>query len=177
MRPADAIKTCLAKSFAWKGRASRSEYWWFLPVGLALPAVCYGVLAYAAPDMLTATRLAVSALALAPLAAVTVRRLNDAGADGRDIEAPAGALVLVLVGLVVISKLAAWAGPVAETLDGPAVFGFAILIGVMLLVVVIPFVVIFLFGLMSGATLFGTMLLPSQPGSNKHGPNPNEVTQ
>ena len=37
MRPAEAIPICLVKSFQWKGRASRSEYWWFLPVGIALP--------------------------------------------------------------------------------------------------------------------------------------------
>ncbi|WP_342076667.1 DUF805 domain-containing protein [Yoonia sp. SS1-5] len=29
MGPADAIKTCLAKSFQFKGRASRSEFWWY----------------------------------------------------------------------------------------------------------------------------------------------------
>ena len=29
MGPLDAIKTCLAKSFQFKGRASRAEFWWF----------------------------------------------------------------------------------------------------------------------------------------------------
>lgn len=175
MRPADAIKTCLANSFAWKGRATRSEYWWFLPVGLVLPVVLFGILTLAAPDMLGAARVAVSALALAPLAAVTARRLNDAGEDARDIEPPAAALVLVLVGSVTIAKFFALVGPAVETMDGPAGFGVAILIFAFLLVVCLPVGVIFIFGLMSGATLFGTMLLPSKSANDTHGPNPYEV--
>jgi len=34
MKPAQAIKTCLAKSFQFKGRVTRSEFWWFAPIGL-----------------------------------------------------------------------------------------------------------------------------------------------
>ncbi len=38
MGPLDAIKTCLAKSFQFKGRASRSEFWW--------PFAVFAVLAF-----------------------------------------------------------------------------------------------------------------------------------
>lgn len=41
MGPLDAIKTCLAKSFQFKGRASRSEFWWFtltLAIAFAAPS-------------------------------------------------------------------------------------------------------------------------------------------
>ena len=29
MRPIQALRSCMSKSFRWSGRASRSEFWWF----------------------------------------------------------------------------------------------------------------------------------------------------
>ncbi len=76
MGPAQAIRTCYAKSLQSSGRASRSEDWWFLPVGLALPATVISVLRFARPEsglseMLLASGIALFALAVFLLGAVT----------------------------------------------------------------------------------------------------------
>jgi uncharacterized membrane protein YhaH (DUF805 family) len=44
MGPIDAIKTGFAKSFHFKGRSSRSEFWWFAAAIIALVALCGTVL-------------------------------------------------------------------------------------------------------------------------------------
>jgi len=74
----EAIKTCLSKYVAFKGRARRSEYWWFYLfyvviylAGLAIDiAVGNGVPIFAYIAM---------ASLLLPMIAVTVRRLHDTG--------------------------------------------------------------------------------------------------
>lgn len=70
----DAIKTCFAKYADFKGRALRSEYWWFwlftVLVGLALSAVSEAVAGI--------FYLAV----LLPSLAAAVRRLHDTGRTG-----------------------------------------------------------------------------------------------
>ena len=78
MSPIDAIKSCIAGSLSFEGRASRSEFWWF-------------VLFYSIVDM--GLRMAVMAaeipmlgmviLLLIPAAlSVSARRLHDHGKSG-----------------------------------------------------------------------------------------------
>ena len=71
MGPLDAIKTGFAKSFDFKGRASRSEFWWFyLSTALVLNLI---------PNDQTAVLLLVYVVFLVPRHAVAVRRMRDQG--------------------------------------------------------------------------------------------------
>lgn len=74
----DSIKTCFSKYADFKGRASRSEYWWFM---------LFYVIVYVALMVLAATLetplLAVAILALfIPILAVSARRLHDTDRSG-----------------------------------------------------------------------------------------------
>ena len=67
----DSVKTCLNKYVDFKGRASRSEFWWFILFLTVLNLVC-GALS----DKLQGL---VALLLLLPYLAVAVRRLHDIG--------------------------------------------------------------------------------------------------
>jgi uncharacterized membrane protein YhaH (DUF805 family) len=70
----DAVSTCLKKYSDFKGRATRSEYWWFaLFFGVVL-AVTSMVHEYAMPIALLGL--------LLPVIAVTTRRLHDTDHSG-----------------------------------------------------------------------------------------------
>ena len=75
MDPVTAVKTCFKKYFDFKGRARRSEFWWFVLFvivvstilsyfGLLLPGICYVSLAF-------------SIAVLIPELAALSRRLHD----------------------------------------------------------------------------------------------------
>lgn len=80
----EAIKTCLRKYFTLSGRASRSEYWWFVLflvlVGVAsavIDSLAFGFSENAGP-VETITNFAL----LAPQITASVRRLHDTGRPG-----------------------------------------------------------------------------------------------
>lgn len=63
-----AIKTCFTKYFDFKGRARRSEYWWFVLLNVIIG--CIPVIGW------------ISILLIIPGLAVAVRRLHDIGRSG-----------------------------------------------------------------------------------------------
>lgn len=67
----ESIKTCLSKYADFNGRASRSEYWWFMLFSLLISAAGEGINE-------TAGGLVALALLL-PHLAVAVRRFHDLG--------------------------------------------------------------------------------------------------
>jgi uncharacterized membrane protein YhaH (DUF805 family) len=76
---AESIRTCLTKYVDFKGRASRSEYWWFV-LFIFLAYVGIGVVASVAKA--PALILVVPFVLLLPQLAVGVRRLHDTGKSG-----------------------------------------------------------------------------------------------
>lgn len=70
----EAIKTCLAKYADFKGRASRSEFWWFALFQVVV-SIVLGFISYSLQG------LAGLALLL-PALAVGTRRLHDIGKSG-----------------------------------------------------------------------------------------------
>ncbi|MDE7180474.1 MAG: DUF805 domain-containing protein [Muribaculaceae bacterium] len=77
-----SVQTCFNKYAAFSGRASRSEYWWFI----LFTAVVYGVL-YGFASMLDSTFLSIIAYlfylaVIVPSLAVAVRRMHDIGKGG-----------------------------------------------------------------------------------------------
>ena len=75
----EAIESAFKKYFVWKGRASRSEFWWFYLFYIAGTIVTTLVdLIYSVPVLNTVFTLAI----LIPFLSVTIRRLHDTGHSG-----------------------------------------------------------------------------------------------
>ena len=167
MGPARAIRTGLARSFQFSGRASRSEFWWFAPVGLTFPLLA----AFWSPPKVDgwdtlAIKLGVVSLATIPFNAAATRRFQDTGTSVQEFwSGVAPALGLVLSGYLL-----------ALAIFGVSTILFALpglLIG---LPAALLFVVcLFLAPGALGATI-GQLLVPSSPGPNRYGPPPSEVT-
>ena len=80
MDPVTAVKTCLKKFFDFKGRARRSEYWWFVLFIIIVSSVFnYGGLLVPA---LSFVGLACTLLFLIPKYSALTRRLHDTGRSG-----------------------------------------------------------------------------------------------
>ena len=85
MNLSESISTCMGKYVTFKGRASRSEYWWFflftLIIGLGADLVA--VAAYNIGDPTgEILSLIISLIFLLPSIAVATRRLHDTGRSG-----------------------------------------------------------------------------------------------
>ena len=88
--PVDAIRTCLVKFFDFRGRASRSEFWWFFAVAVVLREwlakdgnIGYFLFKMNVPGpFLAAAGQAVFYFIMLPLWAVAVRRLHDVNHRG-----------------------------------------------------------------------------------------------
>lgn len=82
----EAVKTCLSKYATFKGRARRSEYWWFWLFAfiLGLAAVCVDMsMGWMSEDLGIGTCSGILSLALfLPGLAAAVRRLHDTGRSG-----------------------------------------------------------------------------------------------
>ena len=165
MTPATAIKTCLAKSFQFSGRASRAEFWWF---ALAWPLIAFpfnglvGKLFSSTERFLIGgiaqSNILLTALASLPLHAAASRRVHDTN-DTRStwpIYVPV-AIVLCFeaYGIYAIARNYPDAGDLI--IWRQILFGFPI-----------GAIALFFVGL--------SLLMPSQPGTNQYGPNPNEVS-
>ena len=85
----EAIKSCFKKYFSIKGRASRSEYWWFQ--AFFIPSFLFVTLATEAENLANASEsiiwfyvacLVVVLLSMIPLITVTIRRFHDTNKSG-----------------------------------------------------------------------------------------------
>ena len=80
-----SIKTCFRKYFDFKGRASRSEFWWFILFSILLTIVAFILdsLLFSTSDLETGPlELLVSLSLTIPQLAVAARRLHDIGKSG-----------------------------------------------------------------------------------------------
>jgi uncharacterized membrane protein YhaH (DUF805 family) len=77
----ESISTCFSKYFTFSGRASRSEYWWFLLFNLIISVVAGFIdqVIYQEPSLFTAI---ISIGMLFPNLTVMVRRLHDTNHSG-----------------------------------------------------------------------------------------------
>ena len=173
--PRGAIVTCLRKSLIFSGRASRPEFWWFAPIGLAIALIMCWLGASAVDDRkpITLAILAVTTfLGFVPFASAGSRRLQDCGCNGQDIFLP----ISPIIALMLIYSLSAHIGLgfVYSAIFFPG-FGFLFL-GLLYYIALICFMVIApILGLMFLGPTIGQLLVPSEPGTNRFGPNPNEV--
>jgi uncharacterized membrane protein YhaH (DUF805 family) len=141
----DAVETCFAKYLIFSGRASRSEYWYFVLfselasfVGLIAAEILF------VSEGIYLFRIAIVLVLSPALLSVSVRRLHDTGRSGHWLLAP----FVLLVGAGFVG---AYFGAIESKL----------IIAVFVLGSVLWFLTLFIF-----------TLLPSNERENKFGPNP-----
>ena len=169
MGPAQAIRTGFAKSFQFSGRASRPEFWWFAPFGFVPPLIGGLQMSWFNMDFWGIWRVAVLIMLSLPLLAAMSRRLQDVGESGQDALYPFMPFVTLWVGYQAVY----WFIVGAVAVLG----GIALLVAWIALVLFIPlYLFAIIVSLNLAATVIGTMIISSTPGSNRYGPNPLEVT-
>lgn len=141
--PIGYIKKCLRLYFNGKGRARRSEYWWWalFVVALSIVATIIDVMLtgwnqYTSQPNVAILSTIVALAALSPGVSVMSRRFHDVGLSGW--------LVAAVVGAYVVGAVLAQSNP---PMGG-------------------------LIALAAGAAGLVVALLPSKPGENQYGPNP-----
>ena len=174
----EAVKTCLKKSFVFKGRARRSEFWWWTLFStvfgftVSLPAE-----EISEDNVLLTVLYALGLLALCVYLgianfAVATRRLHDIGRSGWWYGAT---LIFGAVwGVWMIVKMVGIIGgmnPAHVDVESDA-FAFTLL-KEMWAVVLIPYVIYIAYSIL----LLVWYCKDSQPGANKYGENPKGITE
>lgn len=158
MGPAQAIKTCLRKSFQFSGRASRSEFRWFAPIGLVLPVVVASQISWSTFEVFGIWRVGLLIAAALTLLAPGSRRLEDAGEAGHQIDFPFMPPILLWVGYSAVY----WFNVTFP------IFALGIVIGLLALLILVPAYLFALFTsfMLLGPTI-GMLILPPKPNSNE----------
>lgn len=165
----EAVKVCSSKAFEFKGRARRSEYWWwtlFVSILYLAASLCEKLV----PDTSRVlTLLFIFAYIAAALfcgfatLAVTIRRLHDTGHSGWWY----GAFLIAEVVWSIVMTTGYLA--TAMTGTGDAITSAALFGGIAkLLISIIPLLVY-------SIVLLVWYCQDSQPGTNKYGDNPKEI--
>lgn len=133
----NSIKTCVAKSFRFSGRATRSEYWWYLFSYIAVYTISFFLLFGVRPDeemevsVMGDYAFLFGMLVLAfPLLAAGIRRLHDIGRSAWWLFMPPIVGLLTIIGFYTLaSKLSgtAYSLGVLITLFVPAISFFLVL--------------------------------------------------
>jgi uncharacterized membrane protein YhaH (DUF805 family) len=165
-------------AIAFRGRMSRKAYWRFFPFGIALP-----IAAFLAAFLLDASyfaRVLTTIVFTIPLLSANYRRFQDTGEDGKDAITPWGYFALSAFTFFCTYQL---------FYNGYRIMGwersrlpYGNVVGDLLIALASLFLIFFALVLlvrflMQFSVTTGQLLLPSQPGPNKYGPNPNEVPQ
>ena len=142
----EAVGTCLKKYFCFKGRARRSEYWWFGAFVLAGDVLFY-LLAFGFGPMIVALYLW-NIVLLIPSLTACVRRLHDTGHAGSNVLL--GPVLYIIGGIVDILIMTRGNDHVVPT----------------------PISLIFWIALFYSIVVFILTLRNSDHKENKYGPSP-----
>ena len=168
MDPVEAVKTCLKKFFDFKGRARRSEYWWFILFIVILSSVFnYGGLLL---PFLSYVGMLCSLLLLIPQFAAMTRRLHDTGRSGWWVAILAILYVVVLVSMAIL--VAPYGTQLFETTDSMVqaeMMADAFQANPVVATVMTGCSIL---GLVFMIITFIFTLLDSKWGENKYGPSP-----
>lgn len=171
MRPAHAIKIGFTKSFQFSGRASRSEFWWFVPVALVPPVLASHKMSWYNLEFWGIWRVGILILLSLPLLAAMSRRLQDIGEPGHQAIFPFMPFILFWLAYQAIYWFSA-----ATVFTGHAT-GLGVAIGILALIAFgFVYVGAVIAALFTTASIIGMMLVASDPRSNRYGPPPSEVT-
>ena len=163
----------LARSFDFAGRTSPAIYFRYLAV-----ATCaFGLTLYIVYQVFGAERFALNAFLTilvfyVPVTSAGVRRLHDAGMPGNIMLFPLKPLVAILI-IFAFNGAFIWFGLVSLLFAIPILFVFT---PVVVAISLFAYTVCALLSLFFFCQVSKLLLLPSQSGPNRFGPNPNEVT-
>lgn len=147
-----SIKTCLRQKYAtFAGRASRSEYWWFV-LAYVIGAIIVSLLGIGILYMIYVLALIV------PLTAAGWRRLQDTGRPGW--------YILIPVGVGLLSMLLTPAMPSGDEMMDPAQIPDMGSSGLLMLISFIQLVLLVLY--------IWWLTRPSEPDTNAYGPPPQQ---
>lgn len=147
-----AVMTCLTQKYAqFKGRASRSEYWWFV-LAYVIGAILVALIGI--PILSLVYMLAL----IVPAAAAGFRRLQDMGKPGWYIFIP--------MGLSLVLSFFAPSAPTVEPGQVPDFSGMGGNLGIIALLSTVQLVLAVIF--------IWWLTRPSEPGANAYGPPPAE---
>jgi uncharacterized membrane protein YhaH (DUF805 family) len=171
MGAGDSIKMCLRNLLEFSSRAAHSEFWWFASAVLICTVTLFWWDAYFPINQNGHIQdrgiWKVIPLASLLLSSVGVRRCHDTGRSGAYFLIPLACSAMLVVGIASQYISFNW----GETTGGShSVFSWTGVQSTALLLLsmfIIPCLWI---------ALAIVALLPSQPGSNKYGPNPTEVS-
>lgn len=171
----EAIKACIKKSFVFKGRARRSEYWWWVLFNSLLGLVVSLVGGFIPTDNLWVAGIFSLIVILGSLylaiasAAVNVRRLHDVGISGWWY---GGTLIYLLVWTIwfMVEYFRVALNLNLAPNATPDMVSNAILMQLIgkILITYIPFMIY-------SVVLLVFYCLDSKPGANKYGENPKGV--
>ena len=174
----EAVKTCLKKSFVFKGRARRSEFWWW-----TLFSTVFGFIVSLPAEKISEDNVLLMVLyTLGLLAlcvylgianfAVATRRLHDIGRSGWWYGATLIFGVVWTVWMVVkMFGIIGGMNPAHVDVESDA-FAFTLL-KEMWAVALIPYVIYIAYSIL----LLVWYCKDSQPGANKYGENPKGITE
>lgn len=175
----NAIKTCLRKYITFSGRASRPEYWYFFLFALILGFVASAIdwwffttvvtLETDSTSLIKATsdtpiQGLLGLLIFLPYMAVAWRRMHDTGRSG------IYALLPMLMSLAAFLVMFFGIGLADQFSHNRSLDVF--LTRTTLFILIPTIIVLFV----SPLLVFWWLSRPSQPGVNKYGPNPHEVS-
>ena len=172
MNALTALKVGTQKSLSFRGRASRSEYWWFTAWQWAIFFVVATIGQYINPYLSSISQVTNFLLNILLVwmvvsnSAAGFRRLHDSGLSGFHYFVPL-AFTLVAAFFLISSLAAILVGPGAEAANpiaGEALVAWIVFRAVFGLALFISWVM-----------LLWRLRKVSQLGTNKYGPNPHEV--
>ena len=165
-----AVLTELKRSFDFSGRTARAAYFCFLAASMMVFASTLATLSMlVSPEQFPYAVLWVTLLFYVPVTSAGVRRLHDVGESG--------SLMLDPLKPAFTFAMLCWVVPVI----GGGLFSATLVFGVFFFPGVIGALAVLATLITAGLTLMyfsntaGVLLLPSQPGPNRYGPNPHEV--
>lgn len=106
MDPVTAVKTCFKKYFNFKGRARRSEFWWFVLFDVVVSSALT-FLAGLVP-VISYVSLLFTLVMIIPLLSALTRRLHDVGRS---------AVWVVILGLFILAYYGAFAALIGSNID------------------------------------------------------------
>lgn len=157
----DAIIICFRKYITFSGRASRSEYWWFV-LFCMLGAFAAGMVETTinrmsgTPGGPTLLSGAFNLVTFIPNLSVGWRRMHDTGRSGLYLFYP----LIAMIGLAMFVGI--FGGVDDPAMIGEGGFGFVVVFA-LVIIALSPLIVLW------------WLTRPSQPGQNQYGPNPHEV--
>lgn len=174
----EAVKICLKKSFVFKGRARRSEFWWWTLFSFIIGLVVSFVVDEIPEDNYLSSLFAsfgvliISAYLAIVSFAVTTRRLHDIGRSGWWYGAALIFGVVWAVWIVVkVFEIVAGMGVVNIDVESETIV--LTVLSEMLGMIVIPYVLYIIYSIV----LLVWYCKDSQPGTNKYGENPKGVVE